>query len=159
MDNLINFVLITKIKTEAVGGEMIVYKKVTGDYKQTSSVTTEVYEYLLNDFKIEAYKGVGIFYDNPKNVKKEDLKSEVGCIIESKDINKLTISNCKYEIKQLSYHQLSVTEFLYKGWISILIGLSRVYPKLEKYVEMHNLPNNPTIEIYDVPNEKIIYRK
>lgn len=148
-----------KIETKIVGGEVVVYKKVTGDYKQTSSVTTEIYDYLLNNLKIETYKGIGIFYDNPKNVKKEDLKSEVGCIIEAKDVNKLNATNCKYRIKQLPYSQSSVTEFPYKGGISILIGLNRVYPKMEKYIKMHNLPQNPVTEIYDVPNKKIRYRK
>jgi len=148
-----------KIETKTVGGEVIVYKKVTGDYKQTSSVTTEIYDYLLNNLKIETYKGIGIFYDNPKNVKKEDLKSEVGCIIEAKDVNKLNATNCKYRIKQLPYNQSPVAEFPYKGGLSILIGLSRVHPKMEKYVEMHNLPQNPVTEIYDVPNKKIVYRK
>lgn len=60
-----------KVRTETVGGETMVYKKVTGDYKQTSSVTNEVYNYLLHDLGIETHKGVGIFYDNPKLVKRK----------------------------------------------------------------------------------------
>lgn len=148
-----------RIRTERVGGEMMVYKKVTGDYKQTSSVTNEVYNYLLHNFKIETYKGIGIFYDNPRNVKREDLRSEVGCIIESKYMDKLDTAYCKYEIKNLPYKQWIVTEFPYKGGISVWIGLSRVYPQLEKYVKLHRLPPNPVIEIYDIPNKKIIYRK
>lgn len=52
-----------KIRTEIVGGETMVYKKVTGDYKQTSSITNEVYNHLLHDLRIETYKGAGVFYD------------------------------------------------------------------------------------------------
>lgn len=148
-----------KIRTETTGGETMVYKKVTGDYKQTSSVTNELYNYLLNDLRIETYKGAGIFYDNPKQVKKEELRSEAGCIIEADDIHKLDTTLCKYEIKRLPYRESAVAEFPYKGGISVLIGLIRVYPKLEKYVKAHHLPEHPVIEIYDVPGEKIIYRK
>lgn len=148
-----------KIRTEKAGGETMVYKRVTGDYKQTSAVTTEVYNYLLNDLKIETYKGAGIFYDNPQQVKKEELRSEAGCIIEPEDISKLDTTLCKYEIKQLPHRESAVTEFPYKGGISILIGLLRVYPKLEKYVKTHHLPDHPAVEIYDIPNKKIMYRR
>ncbi len=148
-----------KVRTETVGGETMVYKKVTGDYKQTSSVTNEVYNYLLHDLGIETYKGAGIFYDNPKQVKKEELRSEAGCIIEPADIHKLDITLCKYEIKQLPRRESVVAEFPYKGGISVLIGIIRVYPKLEEYVKTHHLPEHPVVEIYDVPGEKITYRK
>lgn len=148
-----------KIRTETVGGETMVYKKVKGDYKQTSSVTNEVYSYLLNDLDIETYKGAGIFYDNPKQVKKEELRSESGCIIDPADMPKLDTTRCKYEIKQLPYRVSVVTEFPYKGGISVLIGLIRVYPKLEEYVRTHHLPEHAVVEIYDVPGRKIIYRK
>lgn len=148
-----------KMRTERVGGEMIVYKMVTGGYKQTSSVTNEVYDYLFNEFKIETCKGIGIFYDNPKNVRKEDLRSGIGCIIEPEDLNKLDTTHCKYEIKQLPYSQSVVTEFPYRGVLLIFIGLSRVYPKPDKYAKMHNLPDTPVVEIYDIPNKQIIYRK
>lgn len=148
-----------KIRTEMTGGETIVYKKVTGDYKQTPSVTDEVYDYLLNQCKIKTYKGFGVFYDNPKNVKKEELRSEVGCIIEPEDVHKLDTTCCMYEVKQLPYKQSIVTEFPYKGGVSIIIGLIKVYPQLENYVKKHNLPDTPIIEIYDIPNKKVIYRK
>lgn len=148
-----------KVLTETVGGETMVYKKVTGDYKQTSSVTNEVYHYLLNDLGIKTYKGIGIFYDNPKHKKKEELRSEAGCVIEPADIHKLDTTLCKYEIKQLPYRESVVADFPYKGGISVLIGLMRIYPKLEKYRETHNLPDHPAVEIYDIPNKKVIYRK
>lgn len=148
-----------KIREETAGGERIVYKKVTGDYKQTSSVTNEIYDYLLHDLKIKTYKGIGIFYDNPRKVKKEELRSEAGCIIEPDDIDKLDTTLCKYEIKQLPRQESVVTEFPYKGGISVWIGLIRVIPKLEKQVEAHHLPERPVVEIYDIPHQKIRYRK
>lgn len=148
-----------KVRTETVGGETIVYKKVTGDYKQTSSVTDEVYNYLLHDLRIKTYKGIGVFYDDPKQVKKEELRSEAGCIIEPEDLHQLDTTLCKYEIKTLPYRESVVTEFPFKGGMSVLIGLIRVYPKLEDYVKTHPSPKHPMVEIYDVPRGKIIYRK
>jgi hypothetical protein len=35
----------------------------------------------------------------------------------------------------------------------------KVYPVIEKYVTENNYQDGPIMEIYDVPNKKIIYRK
>ncbi len=149
-----------KIRTERTGGETVVYKKVKGDYKQTSSASNEVYDYLLDSLKIKTYKGIGIFYDNPKQVRKEELRSEVGCIVEPEDVDKLEKAGCKYEIKQLPFSQSTVVEFPYKGGLSVLVGLMKVHPELEKYAQAHHLPEQaPMVEIYDMPAKRIIYRK
>lgn len=148
------------IRKDTLGGETIVYKAVTGDYKQTMAVSDEVYNYLLNDLKIETFQGIGIFYDDPKKVSKENLTSEIGCVISTKDITRLKESGCKYQIKTLPVENCITTEFPYKGMPSILIGLVKVYPAIEKYINVNNLTNDsPLIEIYDVPNKKTIYRK
>lgn len=148
------------MKVEDLGGEMIVYKEVMGEYKQTKAITDEVYYYLLNELKIEAYKGIGIFYDDPKVVAKEQLRSEIGCIIEVKDIECLNESRCTYAIKTLPVQPAIVTEIPFKGVISIFIGFLRVYPAIRKYIDKHNLANGGClIEIYNIPKQKTIYRK
>lgn len=148
------------MKVEDLGGEMIVYKEVKGDYKQTKPVTDEVYNYLLNELKIETYKGIGIFYDDPKIVAKEQLRSEIGCVIESKDIERLNENNCTYAIKTLPVKSAIVTELPFKGLISILIGIVKVYPAIRKYIDEHNLANGGyLVEVYDIPNQKTVYRK
>lgn len=158
-----------KFQIEMSGGETIVYKDVSGDYRQTPSVTNEVYNYLLNELKIETYKGIGIFYDNPKKVKEKVktnesvigyiMRSESGCVIEPKDTIRLSSMQCKYKIKTLPAQKTLITEFPYKGSLSLLMAMFKIYPALEKYTKVHNLKDSPIIEIYDVPNKKIIYRK
>ena len=158
-----------EFRTETLGGETMVYKDVSGDYKQTPAVTDEVYHYLLDELKIKTYKGIGIFYDNPKKAKeraKTDksaigylMRSEVGCVIEPKDAVQIATIACKYKTKTLPVCQMLVAEFPYKGGLSALIGMLKVYPALEKYAKQHNLADSPITEIYDVPNKKIIYRK
>ncbi len=49
------------------GGETLVYENLTGDYKQSPVIMDKVYYSLLNNDKIETYKGFGIYYDNPQN--------------------------------------------------------------------------------------------
>ncbi|MDR0230510.1 MAG: GyrI-like domain-containing protein [Dysgonamonadaceae bacterium] len=146
-------------RVEEQGGETIVYEEMIGDYSQTPKVQDKVYHALLNDEKIETTKGFGIYYDNPKEVEKSKLRSEIGCIVEGLDSTAIAKLTEKYKVKTLPKSNCIVTEFPYKGVVSVFIGIMKVYPAFEKYCKQHGLSNSPMIEIYDIPNKKIIYRK
>jgi DNA gyrase inhibitor GyrI len=146
-------------RIEEQGGETLVYENVVGDYKQASTVSNKIYYELLNNEKIETTKGFGIYYDNPKNVEKSKLRSEVGCIVENIDSATLAGLAEKYQVKTLPQKQCIVTEFPFKGGMSIMVGIMKVYPALAKYIENEKLKDSPIMEIYDVPNKVIIYRK
>ncbi len=141
------------------GGETMVYESVTGDYKQTPKYTDKIYYALLNDEKIETTKGIGIFYDNPNNVAKEQLRSEVGCLLDHADSAVVAQLSGQYKLKTLPVDDYIVTEFPMKGGLSFMIGILRVYPALNKFSQENGYKDSPITEIYDVPNKKIIYRK
>jgi len=144
---------------ENQGGETVVYENVTGDYSQTGIVTDRIYHTLLNDEKIETTKGFGVYYDCPKSVEKDKLRSEIGCIVENIDSTTLARLSEKYQVKTLPHSDFIVTEFPFKGKPSILIAIMKVYPALSKFCEEHGYIDSPITEIYDMPNKKIIYRK
>lgn len=145
---------------EKQGGEILVYRQMTGDYTQSAKLMDEIYHSLLNKYKIETFKGFGIYYDNPKEVEKSELRSEIGCIIEEKDSSKLTQIQNDFEVKTLPKKTYIIAEFPSKGKLSILFGLMKVYPAIEKFVkENHYKQEGFVMEIYDVPNKKIVYRK
>jgi len=145
---------------EIQGGEMLVYREMTGDYSKSGKLMDEIYYALLNDYGIETYKGFGIYYDNPRDVEKSKLRSEVGCIIEENDLIKLTLLSGDLKTKRYPETKCVVTEFPHKGMISIFMGILKIYPALIKYVDNNNLDAyGAVMEIYDVPNKKIIYRK
>jgi preprotein translocase subunit SecF len=146
-------------RIENQGGETIVYENLTGDYMQSAKVGNSIYYTLLNDEKIATTKGIGIYYDDPKKVAKEKLRSEHGCIIENVDSTTLARLAEKYQVKTLPQSEFVVTEFPFKGKLSVLLGLMKVYPALEKYYKEHGYIESPVTEIYDVPNKKIIYRQ
>lgn len=149
-----------KIKMETAGGETIVYQEVQGDYSQTMTVSNEIYDYLLNELKIETYKGIGVFHDNPREVSKQNLRSDIGCVIEPQDIERLDKDGCKYKIMTLPVEKVLIAEFPFKGKLSVFIGMLKIYPAIEKYTQKHSLTSNsPLVEIYDIPNSKTIYRK
>jgi DNA gyrase inhibitor GyrI len=145
--------------TEEQGGETVVYEEMTGDYSQTPKVSDKIYQSLLNDEKIATTKGIGIYYDDPKVVEKSKLRSDIGCIIEGVDSATVAQLAQKYRVKTLPKTRCLVTEFPYRGMMSVMIGVMRVYPAFEKYCSQNGLPENFVTEIYDVPNKKIIYRR
>jgi len=142
------------------GGETLVYETLSGDYRQSAAAMDRIYYRLLNEDKIETFKGFGIYYDNPKKVSKESLRSEAGCILEPSDIAKTGDLKGKYQIKVFPEGGYLVTEFPYKNRLSVFVSLTKVYPALNKYTEINNLSNDGFVmEVYDIPNKKIIYRK
>ena len=148
-----------EFKTQKQGGEIIVYESVTGDYKQTSEYTDKVYYALLNDYKIETTKGIGIFYDNPQTVDKDKLRSDVGCVLDNPDSTTIAKLSEKYQLQTLPSGEFIVAEFPMKGGISFILGSIKVYPALNKYSIEYGYKDSPITEIYDVPNKKITYRK
>ena len=146
-------------KEETQGGETIVYEEMMGDYGQSPNVQNKIYYALLNDEKIETTKGIGIYYDNPKTVEKSQLRSEVGCIVEGLDSVAIAQLSEKYNVKNLPVSNCVVTEFPHKGMMSIIVGIIKIYPALETYCKQHNLGDGPIVEIYDIQNKKIVYRK
>jgi hypothetical protein len=113
----------------------------------------------LNNYGIETFKGFGIYYDNPKNVEQNKLRSEVGCIAENIDNDTIEKLKEKYQIKILSEENFLVAEFPFKGFLLIMMGMIKVYPVIGKYIAENNYQDGAIMEIYDTPNKKIIYRK
>lgn len=150
--------VIVKISEE--GGETLVYEEIKGDYRQSGQVMDKIYHSLLNEEKIETYKGFGIYYDNPQKVEKSQLRSEAGCILEEKDLKKVTSLNQKFQVKKFPTKKYMTTSFPYKGKISVMFSIIKVYPALNKYSKENGLNDNTFVmEIYDVPNKMVVYRK
>jgi len=143
---------------EIQGGETLVYEDMIGDYSQSHNVQMKIYYALLNDEQIETTKGFGIYYDKPKEVETSRLRSEVGCIVEGLDSTAIAQLSEKYLVKTLPESYCIVTNFPNKGMLSVLIGLVKVYPALEAHCRQRGSCIGPVMEIYDVPNKKIIYR-
>ncbi|WP_422080972.1 GyrI-like domain-containing protein [Ulvibacterium sp.] len=142
-----------------VGGETLVYEKITGDYSQSSAISDRVYQKLLEDHQIATTKGFGIYYDNPKVTEKDKLRADIGCILES-DLDKMEALKKDFEVMEYPKDKYLVAEFPFKGMPSVLIGIRRVYPTLNVYAEQKGYAmDTPVMEIWDVPNKKIKYRK
>ncbi len=145
---------------QEAGGEVLAYEPHTGEYKNVGKVIDKMYYALLNEEKVECFRGFGIYYDNPQKVEKEKLRSEVGNILENPTPELLELLSGKYNIKTLEKQKFLVTEFPYKNQFSIFMGIMRVYPAINQYTREQNLSEEGFVmEIYDVPGKKIVYRK
>lgn len=142
------------------GGENIVYKEMIGSYGNSGKMIDSVYNGLLGDYNIETIKGMGIYYDNPQYVEKKKLRSDIGCIIEKEDIGKLSKLDKTYKIKICPIGDYLNVQVPNEGSLSIMIGICRVYPKIEEYLKYNGYSNQgPIMEIYDTPYKTITYRK
>lgn len=145
------------ISERIVGPYTLVYKKHIGEYKNVGPVMDELYHDLKDSYAIETTKGFGLYYDNPQEVDKDKLRSIVGCIVEGRSVEDLIKVGNKYGVKEYPSSKSVVAEFLYKGKMSIIIGVFKVYPKLSAYIKEHKYAQTPIMELYDQPNEKIKY--
>ena len=147
----------TTIVEKEMGGFWLLYEKHIGDYKGVGQVMDKIYSRLLGEDAIETSRGFGLYYDDPKKVKKENLRSVVGCILDKQDENRIDYLKKNYQIKYYPASKSVVAEFPFKGKLSIFIGIFKVYPKLAEYIKQLNYTPGPIMEIYDTPNEKIFY--
>lgn len=139
--------------------ETLVYEEMKGDYSQCGPVMDRVYYSLLNDYKVQTYKGFGLYYDNPKEVAKENLRSDIGCLLEKTDTAKIASIAQKFKVKTYEGGDFIETQFPNKGMVSVLVGVMRVYPALDAYMkESGYVSKDAIMEIYDTPNKTITYR-
>ncbi|MCW8965157.1 MAG: GyrI-like domain-containing protein [Candidatus Pacearchaeota archaeon] len=145
-----------KIAEENSGPFKVIYKNYIGDYGDISNIHTEISEALKSN-GINTTKSFGIYYDNPDEVEKSQLRSEVGFILNDEEYDELKSIQIDYNLKIIPISKNIVIHFPYRGKISILIATFKVYPKLNNYIEEKGYTSSPIMEIYDSKNQEIIY--
>ena len=151
--------LFAKIQFEEkdFGGEMLVYKEHIGDYSKVAPVMDEIYQKLKDEEQIDAAVGFGIYYDKPGDVPREQLRSEVGCVLPEAYKDQVAALEEKYQIKEFPMQPCIIAEMPYRNKTSIILGVFKTYPKLEKIVQEKGYGVNPVMERYDMANKRILY--
>ena len=151
-----------KVNFEIVegGGDTLVYRYMTGDYALSGEVMDEVYNVLKDDYGVLTTKGFGIYFDNPRQVAKDSLRYEAGCILSGADSEMIASIDERYEIKMLPKGEYLTTSFPYKGKASVIVAIMKVYPAMARYFEKNGMLDRygAVMEIYDIPQGKILYR-
>jgi len=85
---------------------------------------------------------------------------QVGNTLEDPDPAILEKLKGRYNIKTLPEKEYIVTEFPFRGKISIMMGIMKVYPAMNRFVSEKGFDEDGWVmEIYDIPGKKIVYRK
>ncbi len=146
-----------KVEKGDIDEMWIVYDTFLGPYEKSAPISDKIYYDLLNNDSCETFKGFGIYFDNPEKVGREKCRSVVGCILEKKDWTRIEELKKKYKITKIPASSAVKTEFPFKGKLSIIFGIFKVYPALDKYMKTNKIEESPIMEIYDVPAQKIYY--
>lgn len=145
---------ITKEKVEPI---MFAYNVSIGPYKKTAAVMDRIYDTLLGEKGVPTTRGFGLYFDKPGTVPDEKLRSIAGCIIEKEHQSKLLAPSKKFGTGIIPETNAIVARFPYKGKLSIILGVSKVYPELEKYLAANKINSGPVMEIYDSEKSIISY--
>jgi len=146
-----------KVSEEKVGPFFFAYDVSIGPYRKTADVMDRIYNTLLGEKGVSATTGFGLYYDKPGTVPDKKLRSIAGCIIEKEYQNKLQAPSPKFRTGFIPESKSIIARFPYKGNISVLLGLFRVYPYLNRYMSEKRLVMGPVMELYDIKNGSISY--
>uniref|UniRef100_T2M2H3 Testis-expressed sequence 264 protein n=1 Tax=Hydra vulgaris TaxID=6087 RepID=T2M2H3_HYDVU len=127
------------------------YKFYQQSYSECSLVLRELFKFpvIKNDSKL---KCMGIYYDDPKKIENNKTRYAIGLFVPSDEISdelKNTMTGIGYSHVQLPPVKAIVAEFPFQFWLSILVAIYRVYPKLKTYCENQKLNAHPYLEVYD----------
>ncbi|MBN2087648.1 GyrI-like domain-containing protein [Candidatus Peregrinibacteria bacterium] len=139
-----------------VGPYIFAYEDFVGDYAKTGPVFDEINDNLLLN-GVETSQGLGIYYDDPEVVMKENLKSRVGAIVSEEQAFQIDGRGLKHKIMTVDKFNAVTVEFPLKNMLSIIIGVKKAYPALSDYMDMKGYKNAPAYEIYDYDKGVILY--
>lgn len=144
------------VKEQELGPLTYVFQPYVGDYRGSGQVFNRVYQAIKNE-GIETYKGIGIYYDDPKIVPKEKLRSDCGVVLEDKDLPKVNVLKKKYHLATLPKKLYIVAAFPLRNALSFMIGPAKGYPALAKYARSKGYEMTCPFELYDMPGGQIYY--
>ena len=144
------------VEEREMGPFTFVYKEHKGPYGETGKVFTEIEKSLKAD-GIETTRGFGIYYDDPKQVKKEELRSIVGSVLEEKHLARANEIGKKFGIKRFEKSRCVTAEFPVRGMLAYWLGPMKVYPRFDEYMNAKGYKWGPALELYDMQAKKIIF--
>lgn len=130
-------------------------KKITFAYKFKKGPYKDCVELIKESLKIgPKLTCIGVFYDDPKKVPGPQCRCVVGSILsegENKPDEELLKSYETSGFNIFSFPEVThavTTSFPNRTFLSVLLGIWRVYPRLGHYIKERRLCAHPFLEIY-----------
>jgi len=149
------FFATVKVTEGKSGSYVLVCKKMTGPFQQTPMVAREIRQWLFLK-GVEARQGFGLYFDDPRKVKAEDLRWVAGCVIDPKDLKQAAKSG-EYPVRVFGPVKAIVAEFPYRNSFSIIAGVFRVYPAMGALAREKGYAPGAVLEVYDMKAGLITY--
>ncbi len=145
------------IKEQVKGPYTFAYVEHIGPYHEVGKVMTEL-DNKMRDLGFNSTNGLGVYYDDPKKVSKEKLRSKVGSIIAAADMDKIEANRGKLNFETIEKKNYLVSEFPIKNMLSYMLGPMKIYPAFAKYLKEEKIAvPDKGLELYDMTNKKIIF--
>lgn len=133
-----------EIKEEVRGPYYLLYQKHTGPYFQISELISKI-ELSAKQASLSCDLTFGEYFDNPKEVDADRLRSRGGCL----SLQPYTRALDGLEIDHLPEQRYVIAKF--SG--SPSIGPWKVYPRVQAYLDERRLHSmEESVEIYDIKN-------
>lgn len=143
------------VTEQKMGPYKYAYVEFTGPYEKSMPAFDEVNNALTAEGIVSSL-GIGVYFDDPKSVAADKLRSHCGSIIETKDYAKLAKLKGKVKTGVFKETNCIVAEFPIKNPLSFMVGPMKVYPAMSKYMLEKGYKGAAGYELYDMPN-KITY--
>lgn len=133
----------------------VAYKFSRGSYKNSGALFTEAHSIA------PTLKCIGVYYDDPSEVDVPRLRYLVGVVLN--DTERPATKEVKEQLEAEGFKTASfpavdhavTTVFPFRGSVSVMIAMARVYPKLREYIKEKLLCARPMMEIYE--GERVLF--
>lgn len=148
------FFAATKIELTQVGPFYAVCEDHTGEYSASAKIQQRIAGMLWED-GIDNYQDFGIYYDDPYDTAPGQMRSKVGRVISSNQLDRL--SNLSGDSELFTFHRrkAAVIVLPYVNNFSLYAGIYKAYPRLKAFADANGYPDGPIIEILDDTGEII----
>ena len=126
-------------------GGMLMYKHYVGPYRECGKAFETLEKTAKTGGVDHAWSAVGVYYDNPKRLAEAGLADSmcryaVGALVDRRAKNTQALFKQEgYSAQAMPEFQAAVSEFPFTGLLSILLGLWKVYPRLDEFSRRHGL--------------------
>ena len=145
------------IKEIELGPFVLAYEDHVGNYSDVGKIFNRQRDSLEKEFKIKPVRYAGIYLDDPQSVPKEKLRSEIGFIIEEKNIGRLDDLKTRFKVRNLDRKKYAAALFPNRNPASIFIGIMRVYPRLGQFMKDKGFKMGYGLEIYDRSRQQVTF--
>jgi hypothetical protein len=128
---------------------------VGGDEDALAGESTQLKLHICRIFSLQRDQFAGVYKDDPGKVAPEECRALAGVVLDEESAKASGLPSMTYPAQQTLQ-----TTFPYLGFLSILLGVSKVYPALDRHCEGDPACEGSygeCLEIYDRPAKSVTF--